>query len=470
VRRSSCRRVLLGLGLWMVSLVLGVRPATAQGVGEGLVLALYHASYDFGSWVPQLCDQPTRPYDSSSWDTIDQHIEQAQAAGIDVFVQAWYGPEPMQNPTQANLRSLLDRARAVNFEVAALVDMTGAFLNSADEVEAALIALRTHTAHSAYLKVNGRPVVFFLGQVPRLPMPQWKALRARVDPEARMIWIAQGDASALIPTSDLLEVFDGIYLYDLARSSTIGALLQTTSGQVREWNSAHSASVYWVATVIPGYDDSALTEAMTRLPARSRSEAYYRQNWNAAVVTEPAWILVRSFNEWRACTHIQASRDHGSRYLELTAELVEMYRESLLPPTPTPTVEPTATAETFTATPEPTPVETSTLTATATLEPLDTETPVPTLTLTPSATPPRLPTPTPTSSLAPGETRSPGSAATVAPGAVEPSTGNLPGDRSIATPVARLPVEGAARRRRCSLLPLLVPVAVLLPSRRRRMG
>ncbi len=462
MRRSCCRRLLPGLGLLVLALALGAGPVVSQnsGAGEGLVLALYYAGYSFNSWVPQLCDQPAPLYDSSSSETIDRQIRQAREIGFDAFVQVWNGPELARNPTEMNLRTLLERARMDNFEVAVLVDLSGGFLDTADEVETALVALRDrHTAHDAYLKVAGRPIIFFLGQHRRLTISQWEALRAKVDPGRRMIWIAEGDSTAS------LGVFDGLYIYDLAQTTQIGALLSNVSNKISTWNSGQAVPAYWVATVIPGYDNSAVVDQARPVLARMRGDgSYYRQNWHAAMASDPAWIMVRSFNEWRYCTQIEPSAAYGSAYLDLTSELVSTYRESLLPPTPTSTAEPTEAA-TSTVTPEPTVTETSTITDTATMEPVATETLTPTLTPTATATPFRLSTPTP--SPPPSATRLPGQVPTLAPGAIVRLTEvSRPGNgQPHLTPVPRLPVEGASRRR-CSLLPLLLPAVALLVTRR----
>ncbi|MGC9349679.1 MAG: hypothetical protein ACP5JG_16190, partial [Anaerolineae bacterium] len=84
--------------------------------------------------------------------------------------------------------------------------------------------------------------------------------------------------------------------------------------------------------------------------------------------------------------------------------------------------------------------------------------------LTPSATPYRLATPTPTPR--PGD---------VVPGAGPPTLAPLPGPSPIVrpgvlptmTPIPRLPVEGYPPRR-CSLLPILIPAALIALVRRHR--
>lgn len=467
------QRLLLGLCLALVVLAAGIDPAVSQDVadGEGMVLAFYHAAYDLNSWSPDLCDQPQDLYDSSIPAVIDRHISQAQAAGLDGFVQAWPGPSVSQNPSEVNLQVLMESASPRNFKVAVLMDMSGTLLATAGQAKDALAVLRDrHTEHAAYLRIGGRPVMFFLGQS-RLPTTAWESLRTEVDPGHEMIWIAEGDST------EILNVFDGLYLYDVQNTTQMPTLLKNQGDEVRWWNFSANDSDYWAATVIPGYDDLFLvTDEDDRIERVRSTGRYYRDNFAAAIASDPDWIVIRSFNEWTACTHIEPSLEYGDTYLDLTEELIEDYRQRLrpAPATETPTVEATVTIASAspTYTPEPTlTATTETITGTATVTPTQTATLTPTPTSTLTATPYRLSTPTPTRTLAPGETRSPSPTDTLLPGVTPPPT--MLGRPGVVaptfTPVPRLPVEGYPSRR-CSLLPLLLPIVAWLLKLRARIS
>lgn len=432
------------------------KPVVAQGVGpsERLVLALYCADFEWSSWTGSRCDVPPDLYVSSDEATTARHVREAGDAGIDGLIQTWRGPSVAANLTAANFRTLLEQSAGAGLTAAVQVDLTSSLLDTTDEVRAALAVLRDElTRQAGYLSVGGRPVVFFVGQ-DVLSQGSWEALRGEIDPERRMIWIAEGTSTGL------LAAFDGLYVMDVFRLVPPGLTLSQIGDQVRAWAQIHNASRLWVATTLPGYDDRLLVSVDQAYVLARNFGTTYCDSWASASASDPDWFLIRSFNEWNYCTHIERSVAFGDTYLTLTAEMVQRYRTPV-----TPTAEPTATTEPSTPEPPESPVVvTATPTITSTAEVSATMTATPTMTPVPTVTPFQLATPTPTEALLPTRT-SPG---------IEPSmpaTGDAPptpGDVE-ASPAARpRPVVVGDEPRSCMVLPLLLTTLVCWGARKRQ--
>lgn len=406
--RHLCLTLILLLALFSAS----AYPAPAYALNERLVLAFYYAWYDTSTWQKPLPDQPAQPYTSTDPAAIEQHVLWAKQSGIDGFVQSWYGPQVENNQTETNFATLLDIAAQHGFAAAVHFEVTSPFLHSEADVVAALQHLLTvHAQHPAYLRVDGRPVVFFWRQG-CYSVQSWQAIRDQVDPQYASAWIAEGvDLS-------YLEAFDGNHLYSVAWDPEPEGTLLRWGERIRDWNAEHGAARYWVATVMPGYDDRVTGRSNAFVRDRAGG-AYYRRCWDGAIQSGADWAIITSFNEWLEGTQIEPSAGYGNYYLDLTRELAGLYRANEpLPPQATPTV---VVNPTDTPPPSLTPMSTisptleaeaSTLgsaemvqdeavtaspTCTPTLEPTPTSVPTatPTSTPTPTATVPPTSTPVP---------------------------------------------------------------------------
>ena len=420
-------------------------PASAQP--QRLVLAAYAAAYDWSTWSQPLPDSPLEVYNSSSVVTIQRHVLQARSAGIDALVVAWYGPALIDNPTEPNLRILLDQAASNGLDVAVLLDMEAGFLQAAADVTQALAVLRDgHALHQAYLTASGRPVIFFYQQW-RLSLPAWEAIRNQVDPQREMLWIAEG-ADTL-----WLSVFDGLYLYNIAGASDPVSLLVDVAARVRQWSASYGEERLWVATTMPGYDNSALPSAVTLVRDRDDG-AYYGACWDGAVRTAADWVFISSFNQWLEGSQIEPSVTYGDKYLLLTAREAALYRNAVLSPTATPA----GAAPTPTPGPEsivsPMPVTLSPTSAVPATPVTPTLSPEPSATLRPTATPLRLSTPT----LGPPVTVTP---LGTPPSGGQPSAPSAGTAALTPTHLPLLPVEGARPTRTCPIAPAALPLIVV---------
>lgn len=296
--------------------------AVAQSSSDPLVLAFYYTWFDQNTWsYDQLSDLPAEPYTSSDRSVMGRHIEQAQRAGIDALLVAWYGPGG-GNQTEPNLTALLDEAAARGFKIGVLFETTSPFLDGTGDVTAALQHLQSvHAAHPAYLRVDGRPVVFFWRPT-IYSVDTWQAIRSQTDPDHSRLWISEG-----VDTS-YLAVFDGHHLYSNTWNppADLNATNQKFASRVEQARQSFGVYKFWVATVMPGYNDVRIRGAGGF--ARDREGGnYYAQAWQAAIAGAPNWIVINSFNEWPEGSYIEPSAAFGDQFLTLTAGYSRQFKD-----------------------------------------------------------------------------------------------------------------------------------------------
>lgn len=135
------------------------------------------------------------------------------------------------------------------------------------------------------------------------------------------LWIGEG-----VDTSHL-TVFDGHYLYSNTWNppADLTAVNQKFADRVAQMRAATGAPKLWVATVMPGYNDTGVRPNSGFARGRDGG-SYYAQSWQAAIAGRPNWVVVTSFNEWPEGTYIEPSAAFGDAYLGLTAQYASQFR------------------------------------------------------------------------------------------------------------------------------------------------
>lgn len=335
--------LLLALVVAATVTLSGTGEAVAQRVHSSfsathpLVLALYYPWYNVSTWESGVtADYPMLPYESWERDAMERHIGWARGAGIDVLVSAWFGPRD-NNPTESNLKTLLDVAQPAGVKMAILLETDSGdfFPTRGSLVDALKHAMSTHVNHPAYLRVDGRPVMFVwrpaavfgtngarVNQRGAPTVAAWRALLDEVDPQRQAIWIAEGEDFAT------LDVFDGIFPYSIAWAGDPAGQLSSYGGRVRAYNGSNGTAKRWIATAMPGYDD-------TRIPGRGKTFAvdraggsYYERTFQGAIASQPDWVMISSFNEWLEGHQIEPAASYGTQFLDMTRTLGDAFRRT----------------------------------------------------------------------------------------------------------------------------------------------
>jgi hypothetical protein len=296
------------------------QPASAQSNCH--VWAYYMGFWtSAGAWEHQgniLTDRPSRGYYSTGDPgTVAAQIDEAKSAGIEAFVVDWWGPGDAG--TTGALNNMLDRAAERGFQVAASVDSFGGQSNAGrgamTDALRHLVTDRVH--HPAYLRYQGKPVIFFaFQQNAGISLGEWQAIRAEIDPSHDTIWVAEGTKYCPLCGS----VMDGMYAFNMAWSDGKPHFYTRDRDVVHE-----SGGWFYVPTVHPGWDESRVAARDGRSNPTSRRDRaggqFMRLLWQGAAATGTDVRMIVSWNEFIENSHMEPSANYGDTYLGVVRDL-----------------------------------------------------------------------------------------------------------------------------------------------------
>lgn len=302
------------------------QPEEATAQSNRQVWAFYMGFWNGGSaWDMQanvLSDYPLiGKYDSRDGGVAGAHIDQAKSAGIDAFIVSWFGTEDgyVTNPA---LNNMLDRAAERGFKVGVAVDMfNGDF--GRDRVVNALRHTMGNLIHRpAYLRYDGKPVIFFAFQgASGFSTATWQAIRNEVDPGRSTIWLAEGLSGCCLYGGAM----DGMYAFNMAWNNGRSARY------ISERNAITSrGGKYYIPTIHPGWDEAKIAQRDHRPnPTSPRGRAggqFLTNTWNGAVAAGTDVILVVSWNEFMENSHIEPSVLYGTQSLDVLRNLIPAWK------------------------------------------------------------------------------------------------------------------------------------------------
>lgn len=274
-------------------------------------------------------------YDSGDPEIARWHVRLAQAAGIDAFLASWWGD--FKERDRAFESGILAAAEELDFKIA-LLDERAQFHHDFAAYQAMLAAaLAKYKDSPAYLRIDGRPVVYLyqIGKDPGLSAEEFPALRGAVEAKVGPVyWIVdklahdpdaqrEGDEDRIkkIPEDWLavagVDAFGFYSTFSRFRASHYEELAGKYSCIASQ---AHGAGRKMLLPVHPGHDTSRFRSDPYIMPRRDGQTL--RDYLRAAADAKADFTLVTSWNEWPEGTVVEPSSSWADpyAYLKILAE------------------------------------------------------------------------------------------------------------------------------------------------------
>jgi glycoprotein endo-alpha-1,2-mannosidase len=260
-------------------------------------------------------------YDSHDPKVIEQHCRWAKEAGIDTFIVSWWGHNEYADRA---MEKILEGCRRYGLSACIYYETVPRPQTPQSAAKDIIKVLNKYGDHPAYLKINGKPVVFVYGRaLQQLGLTDWLKAIKMVNAGYEKGVTAIGDQFSF----GSARVFDGVHTYN-----TAGNLRGMNPAEARKWAAetykswvqlADRAGKISAITVIPGYDDTKIRKP--GLAVKRYDGQLYRAQWDEAIKADPHWILITSFNEWHEGSEIEPSLEFKRLYIDIAAEYTRLF-------------------------------------------------------------------------------------------------------------------------------------------------
>lgn len=267
------------------------------------------------------------PYDSYEEESIRHHMKWAKEAWIDGFIVSWWGISPA---TDEGMSKILDIADKYGRNITIYYE-TNRCKTKEERIKRGIEdlthVLNKYGTHPAFLKINGKPVIFVYSRVMgQVSLDEWVAIVEGTRKTAKADFLL--NVEDLTGISEIYrQAFDGTHIYSRPTPPRSPEAIREA---VREAKSYGKIST---VTVSPGFDDTGILGTLKATVAPRRDGELYEQWWKIALKVNPDWVLITSWNEWMEGSEIEPTVEYGKKYLELTRGFVEMFK------TPSPNLE-----------------------------------------------------------------------------------------------------------------------------------
>jgi len=273
------------------------------------VLAYYYIWFDVTSWDRAKTDYPLLGrYSSDDVDVMRQHIQWAQAAGIDGFIVSWKSTEKLNR----RLDQLVKLADEANFKLVIIyegLDFQRQPL-PVEQVDSDLQYFIDHYAAHPTFDLFGKPLVIWSGSWNFSTQEIQSVAEAKRD--RILILASEKNVEGYQRLADLVD--GNAYYWSSVNPATHPGYAEklTAMGQA-----VHDQGGIWIAPVAAGFDARLI--GGTTVVERQDGETL-RIEMDTAIQSAPDAIGLISWNEFSENSHIEPSHAYGNRYLLVLAE------------------------------------------------------------------------------------------------------------------------------------------------------
>lgn len=264
-------------------------------------------------------------YDSHDPKVVEAHCREARQIGLTGFIVSWWAKGDFHDQ---GIPLMLDTAQKYGLKVTVYYETAPP--KGQPSVEGAVgdlaYIIDRYSKHPAWLKVQGKPVIFVYGRaVGQLKLTGWEQVIDQFTAKYPGGAVFIGDGIS----SEAARIFDGIHTYN-----PTGATKGKSVEEIRSW--AKQTFPKWIktagpdriacVTIIPGYDDSTLPSRKPPRPITGRYNGEtYKTMWEEAIAANPDWVIVTSWNEWHEGSEIEPSAEPGNQDLKITKQFTRRF-------------------------------------------------------------------------------------------------------------------------------------------------
>ncbi len=274
------------------------------------VLAYYYIWFDVKSWDRAKTDYPLLGrYSSDDVEVMRQHIQWAQAAGIDGFIVSWKSTEKLNR----RLDQLVKLAGEENFKLAIIYEGLDFERDPLppEQIDADLLYFIDRYAAHPVFDIFGKPVVIWSGS--------WKfsvqEIQTVAEPKRDHILVLASEKSVK-GYQRLADLVDGnAYYWSSVNPATHPGYLEKLADM---GTAVHERGGVWIAPAAAGFDARLI--GGTSVVERQDGETL-RIEMDTALRSAPDVIGLISWNEFSENSHIEPSHAYGNRYLQVLTEV-----------------------------------------------------------------------------------------------------------------------------------------------------